>query len=451
MVMMYKTLMFSVFNYGSSVFAYASETSLEKLEVMNRRCLRVVTGCTKTTPLNTLSAIAGIGPLKVEYEYWTMRRVAMHMYRGDEVAKQLCNLRAGSDGLGLRRRNRTSGFHTYMERVFVGNRSLFEGLAVTKDVCEEMEPRVVTRLGDKFTKGSTATSVMRKNVLEAMETKYKGCRRMFTDASKIGDKCGVGVYDEELDLRMEYRLVNETSIMTAELTGIGLAAKELRRQNVGGVIFTDSKSACEYIATSASMGRCDAVTSEVIGDLTASGTVVQWIPSHIGIAGNETADECARSGVTRGVELNNKILVKDVFLAARRQRKRKLDDWYAGYAREKGKKFYGFQKDFEERPWYWSLEFEAKEIRMLNRIVSGHDYSKYWLNVMGKVEDGSCDECRRPSTTVHNLRECPKWRTVRGKYPALMDGRNWWQVWKEDVKTVSKEILNFAKEIELEV
>ena len=62
----YQSYVRSLFDYGAAVyFTHAAPTVRERLEVEQRRCARVITGCIKLTDKETLTAEAGLPPLSV--------------------------------------------------------------------------------------------------------------------------------------------------------------------------------------------------------------------------------------------------------------------------------------------------------------------------------------------------------------------------------------------------
>lgn len=76
----YKGIIENYLNYGSSITANAPKSTLELLNAPLNACKRKISGCTRSTPLNTLSAITGICPFKINFEFITKK----------EIARQFC-------------------------------------------------------------------------------------------------------------------------------------------------------------------------------------------------------------------------------------------------------------------------------------------------------------------------------------------------------------------------
>ncbi|XP_063634786.1 uncharacterized protein LOC134805404 [Cydia splendana] len=96
--------------------------------------------------------------------------------------------------------------------------------------------------------------------------------------------------------------------MSAELFAISEAMSysfNLKLKNV--VILTDSKSALQHIARCASGHRGTALAYTVLHKLSTIPTdmilKLQWVPSHIGLRGNEEADALAKDACTKGADV----------------------------------------------------------------------------------------------------------------------------------------------------
>lgn len=84
--MIYKALFQSCLDYGSTIYGSACKSNLGRIEVLNNQCLRKVTGCTKTTPINTLYAIAGQLPLEFRRLQNAGKQLTKHYHRNSETS-----------------------------------------------------------------------------------------------------------------------------------------------------------------------------------------------------------------------------------------------------------------------------------------------------------------------------------------------------------------------------
>nr|XP_029719211.1 uncharacterized protein LOC115261527 [Aedes albopictus] len=158
----------------------------------------------------------------------------------------------------------------------------------------EMDRIVETTLGERLKKERTAPEVWQALFKEACQTKYKHHKKIFTDASKMATGTAIAVFDET-DSNNITESIN-TNFTNAELFGILKALELIKRKGYRkAVIFTDSMSACEMIRNGRTVDN-NYLIGEIYKDFlnnTENSIKVQWIPSHIGIHGNEVADQLA--------------------------------------------------------------------------------------------------------------------------------------------------------------
>ncbi|XP_055605902.1 uncharacterized protein LOC129754064 [Uranotaenia lowii] len=192
--------------------------------------------------------------------------------------------------------------------------------------------------------------------------------------------------------------------MSAELQAILVGLKYISTNDIlGAVIMTDSKSGCELIQNSIAKCEHDEVIHQIL-DLTAkTGTTIQWIPGHTGVNGNEMADQLAKAGINNQTICNNKILLHDAINLFGSLSEEAAQQWYLNYTHElgKGRKFFQISNTIPKKPWHHKLPLDNREVRTLNRLLSGHDYSNFWLNKMKITEEGTCETCNVADNSDH--------------------------------------------------
>ena len=137
---------------------------------------------------------------------------------------------------------------------------------------------------------------------EVIEKKYSYHLQIYTDGSKMKEGVGASfVIPEFKNIIKKYKLPNNVSVFTAELVAILMALNfinDLAHTPLAVVIFSDSLSALQSIKHDKLSSREDAVKEIVviIHQLITRGTAVtlQWVPSHVGLTGNERADRAAK-------------------------------------------------------------------------------------------------------------------------------------------------------------
>lgn len=412
MVLFHKALYSNFIAYGSALYGRAAKSYQEALEVTNRKCQRIATGCSRTTPVNTLAALANEEPLKLKRYFHTKKKITLHFKKGDAICQQLRRLEDSEDADPTK--------YTYMELVYLQNSRELDKVYCSYTASTRFDVEVHENIeGIPINKKKMAPGTMRQIALEHINKQYGLWTKVYTDASRTEDACGIGIHETESNTNISMRLETKSSIMTAELLGIKTALNEISKQPRGRyVILTDSQSGCKLINSHQRLMTWDELTGEICSQMQATGTILQWIPGHVGLQGNERADQLAKQGLTSNAILVNKLLWTDIVRIFKQQLAEATNNWYRETALEagKGRKFFGICGTYPKRPWYWTSNFNGEETRMLNRIISGHDFSDYWLAKMKIKEFEECELCGKPNTTEHVLLECIKYGHLRNHF-----------------------------------
>ena len=86
-----------------------------------------------------------------------------------------------------------------------------------------------------------------------------------------------------------------------------------------------------------------------------------------------------KKGVTADNTLENKLRKSHIKLIFQQRMIFQTKEWYITEIQDKGKKIADYQKEFKRDNWHKTININANEIKTMNRILTGHDYSKYWL------------------------------------------------------------------------
>ncbi|KXJ67850.1 hypothetical protein RP20_CCG025874 [Aedes albopictus] len=306
---------------------------------------------------------------------------------------------------------------------------------------------------DNWRKKTTSDRVLKQATLGLLASKYEKCTKIFTDASKIEDRCGIGVYDQTNNFMLKLKLQNTVCIMSAELEAIYVALQYLeKRQIYNAVILTDSKSGCELIRSQMDNNEQDEVIFSIIRKAAGMMTRIQWIPGHVNVQGNETADRLAKLGLDQTEAVVNKMFPHDAISRCKDAIMDEVQMWYVSYTQEqgKGRKFFQYQTGINSKSWYHNVPLTNSEVRTLNRLIAGHDFSPYWLSVMRIKDDRCCELCEKPNTAEHIILNCIKHLQLRDKHQldaffTILDVFE-----TKDVNNL-KRLINFLKELKLQI
>lgn len=141
--------------------------------------------------------------------------------------------------------------------------------------------------------------------------KYSDFQKIYTDGSKSGVSTGFGIYSKDLNLNIKAKMSKITSIFQAEATAILNTLEKVDATEAKVVILTDSLST---VKATGSTKQKDTTILQIKNLLNKNkNVIICWIPSHVGIQGNEIADRLANeahSNPDYSIENNN---LKDLY------------------------------------------------------------------------------------------------------------------------------------------
>jgi ribonuclease HI len=163
-------------------------------------------------------------------------------------------------------------------------------------------PAIDSSLSERVDKKNQSLVEQLALAKEYMET-WSDHIPLYTDGSKAEHKTACAFHYQGVS--HSWRLADDSSVYGAELHAIKHALQYLLAQNITNtkiVIFTDSLSACTALSNIKNKKSDTFILSilEASSEMRINGNslAIAWIPSHVGIPGNELADKAARDGLT---------------------------------------------------------------------------------------------------------------------------------------------------------
>ena len=214
-------------------------------------------------------------------------------------------------------------------------------------------------------------------------------------------------------------------------------------------ILTDSLSSCKALQKQLSLPYITETIHEVIRLLTKTDGSIMWVPAHVGIEGNEMADQLAKDSIRNEEEIvENKISQGD----CRTMMTNELHEvWQKSYNEEvKGGKFRKIMPKISMKPWYDRLKLNAEDVKTFNRLISNHSFDNRWLFRFKKVDSDLCEACNEIDTAEHRVFSCRRYSNSRRSFKLLggMSGVD--DLWNsKDRESTLTEIKKFLKENEI--
>ena len=310
----YKATIWAKINYGSIAYNSASDTLLKKLQVIQNTALKIITGTRKTTSTVLIHLECGMLDLDHQRQINQMKYYA----RTNPMENNLpINSKVTED----------PAYRKPKSRIGVPYAQNVRALNLYYKINEiELQPPTYYSLSEivkpdidfhlsTLIKKSEIDSNSATIALNYINNTYGGYTQIFTDGSKNEDLKLAGaayvVYNPQNVIihHNRLKLKKELSIFACELAIINDAVRWLNTLNTheqtNYAILTDSLSALQALHAGSSKTRPDLIYAALKGitKLTNKNISLKliWIPSHVGIPGNEYADKLAKLGSQDGL------------------------------------------------------------------------------------------------------------------------------------------------------
>jgi ribonuclease HI len=426
----YRTLIRPLLLYGSVAFNNAQPYTLKRLDQIQFKALKLAAGALSGTPLSDLlvhtgelslalqrqnklinlaikiSAIPNTGNKNMLIDHW-----ANYYQKGSAVKQTLYQF--------------TSDFKKTIEYLTIDDYHV-----APSPPWNLREPVIDDSLHGEINKSLNPHPI----VASALAKIDQDCSHLqiYTDASKT--KAGVtaiGIYIKYIPLNAEIclnsRLNNKISIFKAELFGIYYALLITSAYNLPVPISLYSDSLSSIIAIQSRHSQTNQnILNNILQLVSDRPTDIKftWIPSHVGIPGNEKADKLAVQGTTHAkIDIELPLEVAEVQDIAQQY----IIDQFMDSC--KSTKYSKNNLTEPIRDLKYSSKSRKDEI-IINRLKLGVCNLNYYLfKKRGKHPTGLCDTCKSPETIEHYLLHCnnkladqiKKWFEQRRQDPSLKD------------------------------
>ena len=414
MLRLYRSIIRSKLDYGSYIYSSASESSLKLLDPVHNAAIRLCTGAYRSSPVLSLYSESGEPPLKRRREQLMMQYYCRSLQAPSTIA------------------------FSYIQRDIIENLDSKSTTAVRiLDTCENLNINISTlpfsfdgRPTWKLASGVRCESymypkkdtcsdyIMRAYFDEHVEQFHDDDVHIYTDGAK--NEIGVGCSAVSITGSEKMKLMTESSIFTAEMCGILNGLKIVNRMHSGTfVIFCDSRSALQVVDHYESTHPLIRKIVVWLIKLQRKGKQIKlcWCPAHVGIPGNERADEIATEMArSDAVVSNDEIPYRDWYPVIRQKIKEKWAEEWLQIETNKLRKL----KD-SVVSWQSSQIDNRKHSIILTRLRIGHTKATHQY-LMEQAPQPYCQDCLVPLSVKHFLAECPSTSDVRMRcYPASAD------------------------------
>ena len=415
----YRSLVRSKIDYASQIYGSARPSYIKMLDPIQNEGLRLCLGAFRTSPIPSLQAEAYEPPLHI-------RRNKLSLHYAVKLSSNPKNP-AFKSVFGNNRTKKLKYDKSPREIKPFGLRIAedLKELDLTKDSTIKFtisdipfwqikEPKIDLEL-TKYKKDTTPPVKFKKEYKNLIK-KYPSYETIFTDGSKSDSAVGLATVHvtETEDFYYKQRLPFDASISSAEIGALQESLKFVKSSTENKfLILSDSLSCLQALQQLNPKDiRIACLKLHIHYQITKGKKLVfSWIPSHIGIEGNELADSLAKEALE--LEIDNRIKPKLPFSDFRpKVNELALSRWKTEWNQEKENKLYKIKPNLKPRT---SSHLSRKDDVVLTRLKIGHTKMTH-KHLFLREEAPICEACNLPLTVEHILIKCTDLNDVRMRF-----------------------------------
>ncbi len=416
----------SLVDYSAPVLIALSPIQQKRFEVLQNTAMRTMLGAPRWSNVCAMQSKTSLVPLTTRVQHITACRVARVLQRDAEGASQRRLRLAATQGVDTLRRNPWLLQTTLATHSLAHTEDWPQADLPAPTYCSPppWEPPAADFSATQLpaSKSLCGAEEMRQHALMAMAGVTEPDSAVYyTDGSVDPDSGRTGAAAITRGTEVCGRTPDHCSTLQTELVAIQMALEHAHHQQEPTVVLhTDSRAGLQVLQQPHPKDNVGLVTA-ILGSLqsiTAQGRRVKlnWIPSHVGVLGNEAADAAAKRAaggpqVTRHVTPS----LSQVKARARRAAARHAHLTHRQLAgRKRQAAWYAAATDYQ--PLSASQQQPRADGVLLQRVRLGYCTRE---ELYDDFQGQECDHCGRHSRhpLVHYLLSCPATAALRPEPP----------------------------------
>lgn len=421
----YIAIVRSRIDYSSFIYDNSANSHLFKLQKIQNQAMRIIGGFIKSTPIHAMESELCIPPLHIRRRFLAYKYGLKSLSCTDNVTiKLLLQLRQFITNSYWTRKKipLLATIINEVEDVQVASSSPMEMYSLDTWVTYINVNNIIAISLESVQRAKNLyeTNLLKHDVMKELIEKYADWVVIYTDGSMSRNGRGASFCVRSKHNAIGcFKVTGNVCVMSLELVAISEALSYIKTINdTKIVICSDSKSALCHIARCASGRRGTPIAYDILSkleELTERGVDLrlQWVPSHIGIRGNEEADRLAKIGSTEGQEIYVRPYYSEILTKYNRECYDMWKEYFNQRSLEKGIWYKTIQFQPPRIPWCTYSQLNRKLIILAHRIRTGHIPSNKFAFLMGKTSSPNCETCGVIDDVYHLLMECVQFHAER--------------------------------------
>lgn len=421
----YRALIRSCIEYGCHIFCFKNEKLFNKLEILRNSAIRLALGYRMSTPINVMLAETCEPLFKPRFFFLTKKYLLkVSSNRSHPLTDNLKKLKLLTSQKNSYKAQNTfillSTFLSILPHIQQIRKAYLHPYYEFPYSNHLFTPKIEINLGYTI-QNSVKPPLLFKDIIN---NEFKDYLCFYTDGSKsISEKtAGCATVCPSNQIKQSWKINEEATIFSIEAFAIFLTLDYIVKNNHKKVaIFSDSLSVLKSISAPNPINIKSYIIYLIRNRLATLETLhyeitLIWIPAHLGLEGNEIADEAAKLASESAPPLNIDLPHSDLTTKFKECLTNKSQEYYLTRGRSFGtyytQKFYRYRK----KPWFASLNIKREWIVSICRMRSNHHSLNESLYRKNIIQSPACP-CN-PETEEdleHVLWNCPRFDNIRPK------------------------------------
>lgn len=432
---LYLALIRSRMDYGSFLYDNCCKSLLNKIDILQNQGLRIIGGFIKSTPVHVMENDLCIPPLMVRRHYLAAKYwLKCKSILDNELINILSNLVESPLICYWNRKKLPLLIHVqrYLTDLPI-HRSEQLGMFTLKIWTSSVDLLDIIKWDMDYvdkSKNSYDKNELLKLCNQAIYNHYSEFYKLFTDGSKDDYGVGAAFYDSQLNIHCKLRMDSRISIMHAELIAILEALSYITSIDYHSfVVLSDSKSALQHLARCTSTFRGTPIAYLILESILTlrsknKKVILQWIPAHTGVVGNEIADILAKKATHEGIKANFLPTASDLLSTVKQRCSEQWSEYFDKRSLTKGIWYKTIQPILCRCPWFDGSGMSGNDVVTALRLRSGHIPLNSFGYLMKKTPSPLCTECDVIEDAYHIMMECVRNEAERLHFFQLINYTN---------------------------